>query len=60
MKSNTLLPKVSKELLEYLDKVFPEVVTLDTTENLQYNAGKRSVVKHLQQVHQSMLHKANV
>lgn len=38
----------TKEHLKYLQKVFPEVVDTTDTNELLVNAGKRTVVKHIE------------
>jgi len=42
-------PKISKEIIEYLDKLFPDKCPniTDDEKNVWYKTGQRSVVNHL-------------
>lgn len=49
MQINKKLPPISKELIEYLDQLFPEQSAdlKDDERTIFYKSGQRSVVKHL-------------
>lgn len=42
------VPKFNRLQLEYLQRVFPELVDINNTDELIHNNGKRTVVKHIE------------
>lgn len=47
---NQEAPRFNRLQLEYLEKVFPEVTHCNDTNELIHNNGKRTVVKHIEQL----------
>jgi len=59
MQKNRKIPILSKELITYLDEIFPEksAELKDTEKEVFYKSGQRSVVNHL--IHQKQIQEEN-
>ena len=59
MQKNRRIPILNKELITYLDEIFPEksAELKDTEKEVFYKSGQRSVVNHL--IHQKQIQEEN-